>query len=71
MLLAEKLIAHETLEGEELESVFSETPPKPVKKVTPTPTPVPVEPLAEAKPEAKPKKAPVVPHLVPKQAPSD
>jgi len=71
VLLAEKLIAHETLEGEELESVFSETPPKPAKKVTPTPTPVPVEPLAEAKPEAKLKKAPVVPHLVPKQAPSD
>jgi len=71
VLLAEKLIAQETLEGEGLESVFSETPPKPVKKVTTTPTPVPVEPLAEAKPEAKPKKAPVVPHLVPKQAPSD
>ena len=71
VLLAEKLIAQETLEGEGLESVFSETPPKPAKKVTTTPTPVPVEPLAEAKPEAKPKKAPVVPHLVPKQAPSD
>ena len=71
VLLAEKLIAQETLEGEGLESVFSETPPKPAKKVTTTPAPVPVEPLAEAKPEAKPKKAPVVPHLVPKQAPSD
>jgi cell division protease FtsH len=71
VLLAEKLIAQETLEGEELESVFSETHPKPTKKVTTTPTPVPVEPVAEAKPEPKPKKAPVVPHLVPKQAPSD
>jgi cell division protease FtsH len=71
VLLAEKLIAQETLEGEDLEAVFSETHPKPAKKFTTTPTPVPVEPLAEAKPEAKPKKAPVVPHLVPKQAPSD
>jgi cell division protease FtsH len=71
VLLAEKLIAQETLEGEDLEAVFSETHPKPAKKFTTTPTPIPVEPLAEAKPEAKPKKAPVVPHLVPKQAPSD
>ena len=71
VLLAEKLIAQETLEGEELEAVFSETAPKPAKKVITTPTPVPVEPIAEAKPEAKPKKAPVVPRLVPKQAPSD
>jgi len=71
VLLAEKLITQETLEGEELEAVFSETAPKPARKVTITPTPVPVEPLAEAKPAAKPRKAPVVPRLVPKQAPSD
>ncbi|MFQ5997159.1 MAG: ATP-dependent zinc metalloprotease FtsH [Dehalococcoidales bacterium] len=70
VLLAEKLIAQETLEGEELEAVFSETTPRPAKKVAPTPTPVPVEPAAEAKPEAKPKKAPVMPRLVPKQTPA-
>ena len=70
VLLAEKLIAQETLEGEALEAVFSETTRKPTKKATPTPTPVPVEPIAETKPEAKPRKAPVVPRLVPKQTPA-
>ena len=71
VLLAEKLISQETLEGEELEAVFSETPYKPAKKVTTTLVPVPVEPVAEAEPAAKPQKTPVVPRLVPKQAPSD
>jgi len=70
VLLAEKLIAQETLEGEELEAVFRETTRKPTKKATPTPTPVLVEPIAETKPEAKPRKAPVVPRLVPKQTPA-
>jgi len=70
VLLAEKLIAKETLEGEELKAVFSETAPKPTKKATPTPTPVPVEPVAETQPESKPKKAPVMPRLVPKQTPA-
>jgi cell division protease FtsH len=70
VLLAEKLIAQETLEGGELEAVFSETPPKPAAEAKPTLTPVPVKPLAEAKPEAKPKKAPVMPRLVPKQTPA-
>jgi len=70
MLLAEKLIARETLEGEELEAIFNELSPKPAKKVTPTPTPVPVEPVAEAEPEAKPEKPTVVPRLVPKQTPA-
>ena len=70
VLLAEKLIAYETLEGEELEAVFGEAPPKPTAKVTSTTTPVPVEPVAEASPEAKPKKAPGVPRFVPKQTPA-
>ncbi len=70
VLLAQKLIARETLEGEELEAVFGETPPKPTTKVTPTTTPVPVEPVAETSPEAKPKKAPAVPRFVPKQTPA-
>ena len=55
-LLAEKLIAQETLEGEELEEIFSEIAPKPAAEVKPTPTPVPIKPLAETKPEEKPKK---------------
>ena len=70
VLLAEKLIAYETLEGEELEAVFGEAPPKPTAKITSTTTPVPVEPVAEASPEAKPKKAPGVPRFVPKQTPA-
>jgi cell division protease FtsH len=70
VLLAEKLIAYETLEGEELEAVFGEAPPKPTAKVTSTTTPVPVETVAEASPEAKPKKAPAVPRFVPKQTPA-
>ncbi|TET68157.1 MAG: cell division protein FtsH, partial [Dehalococcoidia bacterium] len=70
VLLAEKLIAQETLEGKELEAVFSDTTPKPATEVKPTSTPVPVKPLAEAKPEARPKKAPMVPRLVPKQTPA-
>jgi cell division protease FtsH len=71
VVLAEKLIARETLEGEELEAVFSEAAPKPAAKAKPTTTPAPVEPVAEAQPAVKPKKAPVVPRLVPKEAPSD
>jgi len=70
VFLAEKLMAKETLEGEELEAIFNEIAPRPAKKTTPTTTPAPVEPVAEAEPEAKPKKAPVVPRLVPKQTPA-
>jgi cell division protease FtsH len=70
VLLAEKLIAYETLEGEELEAVFGEAPPKPTAKITSTTTPVPVETVAEASPETKPKKAPAVPRFVPKQTPA-
>jgi len=70
-LLAEQLIVKETLEGEELEAIFSGTVLKPAKKrVKTTTTPVPVEPVAEARPEPKLKKAPAVPRLVPKQTPA-
>jgi len=69
--LTKKLIAQETLEGEELEAVFSEITPKPARKrAKVTPAPVPVEPLAEAKPEPRPQKAPAVPRLVPRQTPA-
>jgi len=72
VLLTEKLIAQETLEGEELEAIFSGITHKPVRRVKPTKTPVPVEPVAEAEPASKsmPKKAPAVPHLLPKQTPA-
>jgi cell division protease FtsH len=71
VLLAEKLISQETLEGKELESIFAEIAPQPAPEIKPTTTPAPVKPAAEAQPEAKPKKPPMVPRLVPKQTPAD
>ncbi len=68
--LAEKLIAQETLEGEELEAIFRETARKPAKKPKAKPTPVPAEPVAETEPEPKPRKAPRVPQLLPKHTPA-
>jgi len=69
-LLAERLIAQETIEGEALEALFSETKPhKAARRVKKTAIPAPIEPVAEAEPAIKPKKAPV-PKLVPEQTPA-
>jgi len=69
--LAERLIAQETIEGVELDEMFQDIAPKPVREIPKvTPTPVPIEPVAEAVPEEKPKKAPGVPRLIPKQSPA-
>ncbi len=70
--IAEKLIAQETLEGEELEALFEETAPEPTAEVTTTTTPVPVEPIVEPKPVSRraPKRAPAIPQLLPKQTPA-
>jgi cell division protease FtsH len=69
--LAEKLIAEETLEGQELESVFEEMGlPAADKKVKKTKIPAPVKPVGEAEKAPKPKKVPGVPRLVPKQTPA-
>ena len=72
VLIAERLVAQETLEDKDLEALFSEiTPRKSSKKrIKKTTTPVPIGPVAEAKPVAAPKKAPAVPRLVPKQTPA-
>ena len=72
VLLAEKLVAQETLEGEDLEAIFKEPAPKSKAKIKTTTTPAPVEPIAEAKPASKrkPKKAPAVPRLVTEQTPA-
>ncbi|MDO8687475.1 MAG: hypothetical protein Q7K41_02680, partial [Dehalococcoidales bacterium] len=74
ILIAEKLIAQETLEGKDLEAVFTNTVPPAAPEVTATTTPIPVEPVAEveAEPQAKPKrqKAPAIPQLLPKQTPA-
>jgi cell division protease FtsH len=71
--IAEKLIAQETLEGEELEAAFNETSPRPArKKRKAAPVPVPVELVAEAGPAPRrvPKKTSPVPRLVPGQTPA-
>jgi cell division protease FtsH len=71
MKLAKRLIAQETLEGEELEKVFNELAlPKRARKVGKTTTPAPVKPVGEVEPAPKPKEVPGVPRLVPKQAPT-
>ena len=69
--LAEKLIAQETLEGEDLEMVFTEIGlSRPKKRVRKTAIPIPVEPVAEGEKVPKPKKVPGVPRLVPEHTPA-
>jgi cell division protease FtsH len=69
-LLAERLIAQETVEGDEMEAIFNETPSRPARKPRVEEKPVPVEPAAEAGRETSPRKPPIVPRLVPKQTPA-
>ena len=68
--IAEKLIAQETIEGEELETLFSET----TTKAPPETSAIPATETAEAstKTETKnrAKKTPSMPQLLPKQAPT-
>jgi len=66
--IAEKLIAQETLEGKELETIFSEPVSSTPSEATATPAPTP----AKAKNKTKPvvEKAPTMPQLFPKQAPA-
>jgi len=67
--IAQKLIAEETLEGEALEALFSESTAASIPKATATPVPTPVEATTKTKPVSKPKK-PAIPHPLPKQAPA-
>jgi len=70
-LLAKKLIAQETLEGKDLEKIFSEIAlPPPTRKVRKTTIPAPIKPAGEAERVLKPKEAPAIPRLVPKQTPA-
>jgi cell division protease FtsH len=71
--LAQKLIEKETLEGEDLESIFKNIglprqTPEPPKA---TDTPAPIQPVPDGEQAPSLKKAPGVPKLVPKQAPTD
>jgi len=70
-LLATKLIAHETLEGADLEKVFGEIGlARPAEKVKETDIPAPVKPVAEGEPVLQPKTAPAVPKLAPQRTPA-
>jgi len=64
--IAETLIAKETLEGEELDSLLAQPVPAPQPKATVTPTPAPAE---TAKTKPAPKETSIVPQPLPKQAP--
>ncbi|HJX13077.1 MAG TPA: AAA family ATPase, partial [Dehalococcoidales bacterium] len=69
--LAEKLIAHETIEGPELEKVFSEIGlAAPRKRVRKTRIPAPVKPVGVTERAPQPKEVPAVPRFVPKQTPA-
>jgi cell division protease FtsH len=69
--LAKKLIEKETLEGEELESVFKTLSiPGPKRRIKKTDIPAPILPVPESEPVPQLKKAPGVPQLVPKQTPA-
>lgn len=73
ILIANNLIAKETIEGKELEKLVDGTASHNNKpKATATPTPVPVAEIAEVEPEpeTKPKVLPRVPRLLPKQNPA-
>jgi cell division protease FtsH len=61
--IAQKLIAEETLEGEELDALFNETTPEPAPETTVTPVPETVEATTKTKPRAK--KAPATPETSP------
>ena len=67
--IAEKLVAKETLEGEELEAAFNEPLSVPVE-ATAISTPEPVKASTKAKAKSAPQKTGVSPQLLPKQAPA-
>ncbi len=68
MKIAQTLIAQETLEGEKLESLFSETTPKPT--LEPAATSTPAETTTKTKTKPTPKEIKVTPPPLPKQAPA-
>jgi len=68
--IAEELIVKETLEGDELEALFSETAVADVPEATATPAPTPAKASAKTKTRSVPKKTRVSPRLIPKQAPA-
>ncbi len=71
--IAETLLEKETLEGEEMEALFTGIIPKPAPEFAAEPIAAPAIP-AKAKPKTRSKsqgrKAPVIPSLLPKQSPA-
>jgi cell division protease FtsH len=65
--IAQRLIAQETIEGDELEAVFTE--PIGAKKKMKAPTPPPIQPVAEPETKPAPRKR-ATPRIIPKQAPA-
>ncbi|MCK5434735.1 MAG: hypothetical protein KAI42_05600, partial [Dehalococcoidales bacterium] len=61
--IAQRLITEETLEGEELDTLFNETTPEAAPKTTVTPAPETVKATTKTKPRAK--KAPTTPETSP------
>jgi len=68
--IAEKLIAKETLESEELDTLFNEPIPSPVPEATAISAPQPVAASPKTNAKSAPKKTRVSPQLLPKQAPA-
>jgi cell division protease FtsH len=66
--IAGKLIDQETLEGDELEALFSESAAVGVSEATPISVPTPAKTSTKTRPVSK--KARVSPRLIPKQAPA-
>ncbi|MFC1957471.1 ATP-dependent zinc metalloprotease FtsH [Chloroflexota bacterium] len=69
--IAERLIAKETVEGNELEALFNESMDSAPSETTLTPAPVPVEAaIREPKVSPRGKKTPIIPQPLPNQAPA-
>jgi len=69
--IAQKLLTEETLEGEDLDALLSESVDSATLETPPASAPAPVEVANEKpKPKAKAKKAPIIPSPLPKQAPA-
>ena len=68
--LAERLVAQETIEGEELDALFGESAKSPRPETAATPAAIPAEATIETKPAPKSRKAPAMPRPFPKQAPA-
>jgi cell division protease FtsH len=69
--IARRLLDRETLEGDELDALFSESVDSVPQEISPVSAPAPVETTAEkSKPKRKTKESPIIPGPLPEQAPA-